>query len=234
MVRMPIDGSWVYNTVWFLLRVFYPFFCRIRVEGVEHVPLEGGCVLACNHNMGPDYFVLGVCMPRQIYFMGKTEIFHYHPLIAALFNAMGIIAVERGRQDTAALSRATQVVQDGLVLGMYPEGTRSRSGKLQRGKSGTARIALAADTFVIPVVVINSPAVFGHLFKQLRRPQVIVRFGAPQRWAHDPSEDAATARLFTEQIMRAMAELLPPELRGVYAEEAADRAVRDETAADES
>ena len=61
MVRMPIDGSWVYNTVWFLLRVFYPLFCRIRVEGVEHVPLEGGCVLACNHNMGPDYFLLGVC-----------------------------------------------------------------------------------------------------------------------------------------------------------------------------
>ena len=217
---MPVDGSWVYRVIWLTVRALSPLFCRRKVEGADRVPLEGGCVLACNHNMGPDYFLLGISIPRQIYFMGKEEIFHYHPLITKVFHAIGIIPVARGRQDAAALSRATEVVRTGQLLGMYPEGTRSRTGKLQRAKSGTARIAIAADVPVIPAVVINSPEVFGTLFKRLRRPRVTVRFGEPLHWKSDAPDDPAAARTFTGQIMRSMAQMLPVDVRGVYAEDA--------------
>ena len=216
-MRMPVDGSWVWNLLWVVVRVLYPFFCRLQVEGAEHVPLQGGCVLACNHNMGPDYFLLGVSTPRQIFFMGKAEIFRYNPLISKVLLKAGVFPIERGRQDAAALNRAADVVRAGRVLGMYPEGTRSRTGLLQRGKSGAARIAMAAGVPVVPAVVINSAQVFRSPLAFWKRPLVTVRFGEPLLWPGDTA-DAAAARAFTEWIMRSMAAMLPPELRGVYAD----------------
>jgi len=212
---MPVDGSWIYKLFWVLIRVFGPLFYRLKVEGAEHVPLEGGCVIVCNHNMGPDYFLLGVSTPRQIHFMGKVEIFSYHPIIARLLMWAGVFPVQRGKQDRVALERAVELVREGRLLGMYPEGTRSRTGQLQRGKSGAARIAMAANAPVIPVVVINSAQVFKSPF---RRPRVAVRFAEPLIWQGDLSDDPSAARAFTDWIMRSMAEMLPPELRGVYAE----------------
>ncbi len=214
-MRMPVDGSWLYKFLWILVRVLMPLFCRVKLEGAEHVPLEGGCVLVCNHNMGPDYLLLGVSTRRQIHYMGKSEIFDYHPLLTKLFNSAGVFPVERGKQDKVALERAVRLVQDGCVLGMFPEGTRSRTGQLQRGKSGAARIAMAANAPVIPAVVIDSALVFRRPF---RRPRVTVRFAEPMIWQGDVANDPAAARAFTDWFMRTMAEMLPPELRGAYAE----------------
>ena len=125
----------------------------------------------------------------------------------------GVFPVDRGRNDTTAISAAETLLRRGKVLGMFPEGTRSRTGELRRGKSGAVRIAMLAQAPVVPAVVINTAAIL----KQFgRRPEVIVRFGPPLFPTGDPG-DKATAQAQTDAVMRAIAQLLPSYQRGIYA-----------------
>lgn len=223
----PKDSTWVWKILHVIATLIRIFFLRLRVEGREHVPTEGGCIFAINHTMGPDYVIVGYASPRQVYYMAKSEIFAFHPWIAALVTAAGAFPVQRGKGDTQAIEQAASVVRSGRVVGMFPEGTRSRSGVLQRGKTGAARIAMLAQAPIIPVVVINSEPVLRDVLKFKRRPLVTVRFGQPVPCAGsvDNPEDV---RHLTTRIMLGMAELLPPERRGYYADgqavEALDRA----------
>lgn len=216
-MKIPQDASRLWQFLYLLVTLIKPFFCRLRVEGAGYVPSAGGCVITCNHTLGPDYVVLGYASPRQVYYMAKIEIFAWHPLLTKLFEAAGTFPVHRGKGDVAAIETAVKVLRAGHVLGMFPEGTRSRTGQLNRGKSGAARIAMMAQAPVVPAVVINSDQILPNLFKLRRRPEVIVRFGPPITLAGDP-DDPSDARQNTERIMLAMAALLPPELRGVYGE----------------
>lgn len=221
-MRMPAEAPWVYKLIWLLLRVLQPLFCKLDVQGAEHVPLEGGCVLACNHNMGPDYLILGLTTPRQIHYMGKAELFRINPLITKVLLKSGVFPIERGKQDVGALGQAAALVRQGYMLGMFPEGTRSRTGLLQRGKSGAARIALSAGVPVVPAVVINSAQVFRSPLQVWKRPQVTVRFGEPLYWRGDAEGNGAAPRAYTAWIMQSIAQMLPPELRGFYADESED------------
>ena len=212
----PHDATWFWY-FWVIVAILIePFFCRLRRTGATNVPANGGCILASNHNRGPDIVVLGYASPRQIHFMAKEELFR-NKFIARWIGALGAFPVKRGQKDSDALERAVEVIQRGNVLGMYPEGTRSRDGKLQRGRSGVARIALAAKAPIVPVVVINSEAILRDVLKFQWRPVVTVRFGTPITPEGDPDDPAAVRRL-TNEMMLAIAELLPPERRGYYAD----------------
>ena len=127
--------------------------------------------------MGPDYVALGLVSPRQIHFLAKSEIFDTHIVLCKLMSNIGGIPVERGKHDVAALQVAVDVVKAGNILGMFPEGTRSRNGQLQSGKSGAVRIAKIAGAPLVPAVVLNSEAIIpgllqwkkadrGHSFRQ--------------------------------------------------------------------
>ncbi len=211
-MRIPRDASRLWKFFYVLLTILKPLLCRLRVEGAEHLPATGGCVVASNHSMGPDYVVLGYAAPRQIYYMAKVELFHLHPWLSKLLNMVGAFPINRGRNDTEALSVAEELLQRGKVLGMFPEGTRSRTGELRRGKTGAVRLAMKMQTPVVPAAVINGEAIF----KQLgRRPEVIVRFGPPLYPMGDPNHKTIP-RDQTDAVMRAIAQLLPPEQRGIY------------------
>jgi 1-acyl-sn-glycerol-3-phosphate acyltransferase len=214
-VKFPDDASTLWKSLHFLVTVVKPLFCRLQVEGTEHVPQRGGCIVACNHTLGPDFMMLGYAMPRQIYFMAKTEIFAWNPLLTKILNAAGTFPVNRGKGDVAAIHTAVEIVQTGHILGMFPEGTRSRTGQLMRGKTGVARIAMTAQSPVVPAVVINAQRVLKDLLRPQRRPEVIVRFGPPQQ-LHGNADDPVEIRHNTDQIMRSMAALLPTALRGEY------------------
>jgi 1-acyl-sn-glycerol-3-phosphate acyltransferase len=215
-VKLPKDASLLWKSLWVVATVLRPLFCRLRLEGVEHVPLAGGCILTCNHTMGPDYVFLGYASPRQIYYMAKSEAFQIHPWLTKILWAAGVFPVRRGQQDLEAIEQAVRLVQAGCILGMFPEGTRSRTGQLQRGKSGAARIAMQARAPVVPAVVINSVHALKRPWWRLRRPEVIVRFGKPLYWLNHETNSIDAAKTFTNAIMGAMAALLPPELRGEY------------------
>lgn len=179
------------------------------------MPEWGGCIVACTHTRGPDYVILGYAAPRQIYYMAKAELFRIHPWLTKFLWTVGTFPVERGRSDIAAIQAAEGLIQGGHALGMFPEGTRSLSNVLTKGKTGAARIAMQTGAPVVPAAVLNAEA----LFKQIgRRPEIVVRFGPPIQL----SEADGSARENTDRIMLAIANLLPKERRGYYQEVAGE------------
>jgi 1-acyl-sn-glycerol-3-phosphate acyltransferase len=122
----PRDGAFVYNAVDLVMTVVKPLFCRLKAEGIENMPLQGGCVLTCNHTMGPDFLFVGYASRRQVYFMAKQELFEIYPALTWLFNTAGAFPIRRGEADLVAVGHAIDLVKSGHVLGMFPEGTRSR------------------------------------------------------------------------------------------------------------
>lgn len=172
------------------------------------MPLQGGCVLSCNHTMGPDFLVVGYASRRQVYFMAKQELFEINRALTWLFNTTGVFPIRRGETDLVAVGHAIDLVKSGHVLGMFPEGTRSRSGKLQRGRSGVARIAIQAQAPVVPAYVANAGPIFqrSNYWSAKPRAAVTVRFGPPLPPPVD-TNDSRALRTFTRQIMQAISGL---------------------------
>lgn len=216
-LKYPRDAMWLWKAAWTFGWTVYPLFFHYRIEGEQNLPDCGGVVLASNHNYGIDFILLGGTARRQVYFMAKAESFRVNPLLSWFLRGTGVFPVERAKQDIGALRKAVSIVREGNILGMFPEGTRSRDGQLQLGKTGTARIAIAADAPVVPAAVIGSPQIFKNWWKPVRRPEVVVRYGPPLYWARSKRDETAS-KDFTEEIMLSIASLLPPELRGVYRE----------------
>lgn len=214
-MKLPSDASTPWRGLYVFVTGLKPLVCRLTIEGVENVPKSGGCIITCNHTAGPDYVFLGYSCPRQIFYMAKAEIFRIHPWIARFFLTFGVFPIQRGQGDLGAIEHAVQLVKSGRVLGMFPEGTRSRTGALRQGKTGVVRIAMTADVPIVPAVVINSLAAQRRLGQFWRRPQVTVRFGEPLWFQGNPA-DREHSQQAINKVMLGMAALLPEEMRGEW------------------
>ena len=196
----------------------FPFFFKLRVEGLENVPREGAAMLASNHAAWIDIPLVAYPVPRITHYMAKIELFHI-PFLGWLIGIMGAFPVRRGEGDRESLRTAERLLRGGELIAIFPEGHRT-GGKLIRGLPGAALIALRANAPVVPVAIINSVQVFqkGHII--IRRPTVIVRYGAPftlaTRGARHTKDDLERG---IDEIMFHIAALLPPDYRGVYAEQ---------------
>lgn len=160
---------WLYSLAKPIVGGLYRLAFRFRVEGQEHVPREGGMILCANHFTGHDPLVLGIASPRKVTFMAKAELFEI-PVIGFLVRALGAFPVKRGQADRASLKRAIETVEAGQCFGIFPEGTRSKTGKLRKAEPGTAYLALKLGAPVIPVGITSSYKLFS---------PVIVKFGPP-------------------------------------------------------
>jgi 1-acyl-sn-glycerol-3-phosphate acyltransferase len=189
---------------------------RRDVKGREGIPRKGGLILASNHLNLADPPILTVMMPRRVVWMGKQELFDI-PVVGLLYNLFGCIPVRRFQADLRALRRSQEALQRGMVLGMFPEGTRSGESGLGRGEPGTALLAMRTNTPVLPVAIWGTEGV--RLPRAFFPPwtSVHVVFGEPfrlpkpQRLTKEAVEEGA------DLIMRRIAELLPERYRGVYA-----------------
>jgi len=177
---------------------------RLRVRGLEHVP-EGGFVLAANHTSNFDPWPLGTpFLPgRQLRFMAKAELFN--PLLTPLLRAGGAFKVRRGEGDVEAMRTAVELVQDGEIVVMFPEGTRQKKGLVKkhtaRPHTGAARIALAANA---PLV----PAAIGGTDRLSRLGPLRVAYGPPIDLSDLDGQDVKTAaRVATERLMATIDEL---------------------------
>ncbi|MEV1287901.1 lysophospholipid acyltransferase family protein [Micromonospora sp. NPDC049679] len=206
---------------------------RPQVEGREHVPDSGPAILASNHLSFSDSIFMPLMVKRKVTFVAKAEYFTGKGikgwLIKQFFVGTGTIPVDRsgGRAAQAALDTQLRVLRGGNLAGIYPEGTRSPDGRLYRGKTGVARLALESGAPVIPVVMLNADEIQppGALIPKIKR--VKIRFGAPldfSRYA-GMSGDRFVERAVTDEIMYDLMELSGREYVDMYAQKAKAQAV---------
>lgn len=179
-------------------------------EGRENVPDHGGVVLAANHLAFIDSLLLMYSLPRPVSFLGKAEYLD-HPIARHLFPATGMLPLDRtGRHSRITLDRAIQILEGGGIVGVHPEGTRSRDGLLGPGHRGVAQLALRANVPVVPVGLIGTGAVqpVGRRIPEFRG-EVTIRYGAPidlGRWVGARRSSRSRTEL-TEEIMESIAAL---------------------------
>lgn len=188
-------------------------------EGSEHVPKDGGLIVVSNHLNNADPPFIALALGRPPIFMAKKEMLKL-PIVGPLFRAWGTFPVRRGEADIAALRAATEVVNRGEMLFMFPEGTRSRDAKLAQGHPGTALIALRTGAPILPVAITGTegvkwPAIFVKP-RSVKRIKVVI--GKPFTLERPDRVNSAAATAATDTIMRSIAALLPREYRGVYAD----------------
>jgi len=174
---------WFYKYI--LMGPLLRFLGRPKVTGLEYVPDQGPVLLASNHLAVVDSFYLPLVLRRRIFFLAKAEYFTgtgiKGKLIKFFYSSTGQVPIDRTNADSAAdaLAAAAKILDQGKLLGMYPEGTRSPDGKLYKGKTGLARIALETGIPVIPVAMINTDVVNPPGSKMWHRARVEVKFGKP-------------------------------------------------------
>ncbi|GLY69856.1 lysophospholipid acyltransferase family protein [Amycolatopsis taiwanensis] len=207
-----------------LLRLLWP----ARVIGAENIPEQGGVILASNHLAVADSFFMPIRVRRRVTFPAKQEYFTEKGFKGRLkkwfFIGAGQIPIDRssGSAAQAALDTAIRLLREGHLLGIYPEGTRSPDGRLYKGKTGVARIALEAGVPVVPVAMIGTDKV-NPIGSKLWRPRRLeIRFGRPLDFSRYDglSGDRFVERSITDEIMYALMELSDQEYVDIYADRA--------------
>lgn len=197
---------------------------RVRVEGaVGEIPREGPVILASNHISNADAVILGAWLTkrlgRRIHWLGKKEMFDW-PIVGWMARNGGVHPVDRTAADVDAFRMAERVLNEGHVLTIFPEGTRSPTGELQKPKDGLAMLALRTGAPIVPIGIADTDRIWpkGRL---LPRPggHATMRVGRPFRLADELPEGLDRKRakaLATDLIMRRIAAELPPRHRGPY------------------
>jgi len=181
----------MYTIVETILRPILMFVYRVRITGREHVPESGPCVLAANHVSVMDGFFLGISVTRQVRFMAKAEL-HRLPIVKQILEGAGAFPVERGTDAGRAVASGVKLLEQGAVVGVFPEGTSLPDRK--RGyKRGAARLALATGAPLIPVALIGTHLTLEPRTHRIRLPRVRIVIGEPLRVERqEPTAEAAT------------------------------------------
>jgi 1-acyl-sn-glycerol-3-phosphate acyltransferase len=217
------------NLPYGILRAFLtPFLMvlfRPKVKGLRHVPGSGPVIIASNHLSFSDSIFMPLVVPRKVTFLAKSEYFTSpgpKGLLKKLtFIALGQVPVDRsgGRRSEAALITGLKVLDEGKCLGIYPEGTRSPDGRLYKGRSGIARLAIESGSPVIPVAMFNTEKIqpTGTVVPKVMRVEMI--FGEPMYFEGD-STDLQHLRDVTDKIMHTIQALSGQEYVDTYATKA--------------
>ncbi|NHC22572.1 1-acyl-sn-glycerol-3-phosphate acyltransferase [Nocardioides sp. IC4_145] len=213
---------------WVALGPFLRVIFRPQVTGAENVPDEGPAILASNHLSYADWLFMPLTLPRRVTFVAKAEYFTTPGIKGwfqkQFFSGAGQVPIDRGGASAAegALTAATRILAEGGLFGIYPEGTRSHDGRLYRGKTGVARLALETGVPVIPVAVVGTDVVAppGKTFGTFTRP--VVRFGTPLDFSRyeGMSNDRYILRSVTDEIMYEIMRLSGQEYVDTYAAQA--------------
>lgn len=191
----------VYIIARLICRIFLTLVGRWKIEGKEHMPLDGGVIVASNHVSYLDPVVVGCTFDRRISYLAKEELFA-NPVLAWVVRQLGAFPVKRGSGDRGAIRESIKLLTAGHAFGIFPEGTRSKTGQLQEGKPGAAMLAVKAQVPILPIGLKGT--------KQCRN--IRVKVGKPmyfpELWNEKVSKetmDEITGRIMTE-IARLMEE----------------------------
>lgn len=165
----------MYSVIKALLYYFFKLFCRYKIIGAENIPVSGGVIIAANHISLWDPPVVGAGATRPIHFMAKEELFAI-PALKWIITKINAFPVRRGAADRTAIRYAISLLKKGEVLGLFPEGTRSKTGILGKPEPGIAMIALKAGVPIVPAAIIGTNKVGKEGFLL---PQFIIKYGKP-------------------------------------------------------
>lgn len=223
--RRDVWGLMLYVVTRTLLAPIARLIFRPVIEGREHIPRTGPLLLASNHLSFIDSIVIPLVAPRRVVFLAKAEYFTGHGIrglwMRWLFTATGAVPVRRGTHGAAqeALDSALEILNEGHAFGIYPEGTRSRDGRLYRGRTGVAWLALTAGCPVVPVALSGTQDIqpVGSRLPRIRK--IAVRFGEPLDFSHlQGAKPGPARREATDTIMAAIHALSDQDLVDRYNE----------------
>lgn len=209
-----------------MVRGLFALAAEIEITGADNIPRDSGCLLVFNHlsNFDPPLFLAVIDDPQVTALLaGEYRRRRFHRFF---LDTAGVVWIERGTSDRAALRQALAHLERGWIVGMAPEGTRSRDHVLHAGKPGAAFLATHADALILPVGITGTESLASNL-KRLRRGHITVRFGEPFR---PPAPSAGRSKQYlqavTDDLMHHVADLIPPAYRGVYGAQPEDQADR--------
>ena len=211
--------SWYSFFKYSLVRPFVKLAYKAKAVGTENIPSSGGAIIACNHTSATETYMMPALIKRPVTYPAKRELFIPgkglkgipQTVIAWAVKAVGQVPLDRtgGRAALDALGPVLQVLKDGGIAGIYPEGTRSVDGRLYKGKTGVARLALAANVPVVPCAITHNE-ITGKLFGAIpMADHPVVTFGRPLDFSRYAGcqDDRAVIRWVTDEIMNAIMEL---------------------------
>jgi 1-acyl-sn-glycerol-3-phosphate acyltransferase len=208
-----VRSGWFYWVTKVVLTPIMSVYFRVTVEGVSHVPKQGGAIVASNHTSYFDWLFLPLVIRlRRLSFLAKRDYFTRPGVRGALqrffFSETGQVPLDRvgGSASEAALQTAERLLHEGRLLGIFPEGTRSTDGHLHRGKTGVVRMAGRTGAPIIPCGIDGAYKVAPKGAKVPRPVRVTVRFGAPMPWSGEvfDTDDAVLLRKYTDELMDAI------------------------------
>ncbi len=153
----------MYSLIRSIIALLLTVVFRWRITGAENIPATGPIIVATNHISNFDPFVVGGALQRPVHFMAKEELFK-NPVLSAIIKYLGAFPVRRGASDRNAIRMAINLLEEGKVIGLFPEGTRSKTGVLGQAEPGLAMIAAKAGATIVPAAIIGTNRVFqdGH------------------------------------------------------------------------
>ncbi len=168
-----MSGIW-YNTGRFIAWVYLRLFYKIKVQGLSNIPKRKPFIICSNHINWMDPLTIGTSLPAsyRIHFMAKQEIFN-NILTSLFFRKLGAFPVKRDKADLAAIKTAYQHLNNGQVLGLFPEGSRSKTGKLQKAYHGAALIAVRSGVPVVPIAISGPYRLFKPVYLYIGEPFVL-------------------------------------------------------------
>jgi 1-acyl-sn-glycerol-3-phosphate acyltransferase len=224
-----------YRLLRYVVSFLFRLIWRPRITGLENVPRSGPVIIASNHLSFIDSVVIPILVPRRVRFLAKAEYFDGHGLrgrgMALFFRVVDAVPVRRdGQRDSslAALQAALDVLRDDVAFGIYPEGTRSRDGRLYRGRTGVGWLALTSAVPVVPVALIGTDLIqpVGHRMPRIK--PLRVSFGPPvdpAPWIASVAESGGAGRArreITDEVMERIAAMSAQPRADCYNERTAD------------
>ena len=185
-----------------ICRFWFGTILGTRVIGTENIPASGAFILAANHVSNWDPPFLGTFMEREVCYMGKEELFK-NPIMAWVCRSLHVFPVKRGAADKTAIKTAIKILKDGKCFGIFPEGTRSKTGKLGKAEAGVSLIAAMTKAPIVPAAIINTEKIFS---REKFFPQLAVVYGTPMKFTGSTKDKDALEK-FAQDIMNEIAKL---------------------------
>lgn len=191
-----------YRFMRFIFKILFGIFFRPKIIGLENIPKEGAFILAANHMSNADPPFVGTFAGRMVCYMAKEELFK-NPILAAALRGLNVFPVKRGAADKGAIKNAIKILKSGEALGIFPEGTRSKTGKIGKAESGVSLIAAMTKAPIIPAAIVNTDKIFS---AEVKFPRLVLVFGKPMEFNGNAKDKEEMAN-FAQNIMAEVAKL---------------------------